>query len=168
MRIATQNLKSASLYGIVIKYLKTYPLVMLYYKLYYRKLLVKYILELSENENEYTPLTVTIFDPNPHIVTQVKGTMITASRNKPPHTFTRNISAFKRINMNELIKAGDLVQPAKVYSFVLYIRRSTPREQRAAEKLNSSTIEKRTVITTKLESLITNATASKSTTQQHA
>ena len=36
-----------------------YPLVMLYYKLYYSKLLVKYLLELSENEKEYTPLTVT-------------------------------------------------------------------------------------------------------------
>jgi hypothetical protein len=28
------------------------------FKLYYRKLLVKYLLELSENEKEFTPLTV--------------------------------------------------------------------------------------------------------------
>ena len=37
------------------------------------------------------------YDPIPYTITENKGRMITASRNHPPHTITRNTSQFKKL-----------------------------------------------------------------------
>ena len=37
------------------------------------------------------------YDPNPYIVKQRKGSMVTATRSYPSHTITRNISFFKKL-----------------------------------------------------------------------
>ena len=63
------------------------------FKLYYRKLLVKYLLEISENEKEFTPLTVSqaiIFILFIYLLLTKRPSRVTSLRGSPTRSSWQN------------------------------------------------------------------------------
>ena len=68
-------------------------------KSYVKKSIVK-VGDVVRVRNEKKGKLEPVYDPGPYTVTQMKGTMVTATRTNPRHVVTRNTSYFKRLKVS--------------------------------------------------------------------